>query len=260
MAELTPLQFDKNLSALKALDALCFLEPTSPEKIRVLGTLVSASTPDGHGHLRIFFMYHHVHIEDVDTLATCADDDHDHEMALDSLPSFAPANTNVSCVHVQVDWVLHPVYLVICPYCTLCDWNTGSPLCVHDALSVLAALGRASVDRNGGANSSGASIQEPKVDQEPEPCSWSQEEHPLTGSLCWCLHVCELPAKLMLIQHGSGSKSGSESLNQSEAKSMCRYLLISLQLMAPAIGMKMSSSSFKRALTDLESTYFAVRV
>jgi len=253
-------EFDISLRRMKGLDSLCFLESRSPEIMKIIhnpsAVLPSIATEVGvtPAFLCVNFKFH----TDLDLLPNLCEDDEDEDesngIAIDEHPPCTVTRLGSSnkgtaaCIHGQIHWLLHPTYQVICPFVHFSDMN-GSPLRSQHAQILLAAMAIPDNCMKGIRLCSGSGCVAYETEANLEKFTWSQEEHPLSGFPCWCLHICELPAKLMLMLNESKRRNE----NQGESSRGHRYILTALSLLAPIVGLQVSSGSFRKALEDLHA-------
>ena len=96
--------------------------------------------------------------------------------------------------HGQIDIVLHPIYLVPCPYIQLCNRN-GQSVSVAELRNLINSHRSSTI-----ANSYPGSDFTDAADMVEEEVEVTIEEHPYSQAICLCPHFCGLGQRLALLR------------------------------------------------------------
>ena len=166
------------------------------------------------------------------------------------------------CFHGQIDIILHPIYLVPCPYIQLCSRN-GQSMSAADLRNLINAHRYSTIAHSHLGNDFNNFAY--GVDEEVD---LTIEEHPYCQAICLCPHVCGLGHRLALLAKcelppqgyyaGNGVSQGHDkqliptasdtqvNSNKDHLEFPDFYLLNWFILVGPKIGIRHSPSFYSK--------------
>ena len=159
----------------------------------------------------------------------------------------------------HIDIILHPLYLVPCPYIQLFD-SKGQPL-TADHIQLLIRSFRLEMCTGHNDCAKCETIgntcdKEAKCSEDEKFLEYLYEEHPYTLTPCLCLHVCGLGASLALIDStntiSNNYENRSSNLRATDGNAtyptVDLYLLSWFTLVGPAIGINVDMAFYQAAV------------